>query len=1516
MNKGLKISFKVLGWILVSVFLLMLAAMVAGQSPRIQSWIGQQVVKKLQNSMDADISFSEVSFKPFEAIILKDVLVTDPAAVDHRADTVARLQHLSAKFSIRGLFYKEGVHVSRVTAQGISFNLVIEPTDTLGNSTTNIQRIFRIQDNPDEEMKDLGNLFDANKVEFEDLRFRLLNPAAEAEGLTFEEGTIDWNNLDAWVSTLKVRDIRYSHNIITATVENLRMGEDATGFTVEKASGKVQVGNAQVLISDLELLEKDSHIRVAYLQLDGPIDDYGDFINKIRIDARIEPGSLLSMETVSHFGPLPEGTSFRGYLQGGLSGTVSDFNLQDIVVQDPDADINIQVRGGMKGLPEIMDCTLDFRIDGLDFDMPGIASFVNSWAPDTHLDLSGLAKGQRFAFNGTVRGPINSLDIKGTAGTGNGEAQVDVVLLNAVDDKRDIGLNGRLKTRDLDLGRILAIEALGPVSLESRLKATLASSGPQLQIDTLQISRLHALDYTYSGISGSGYYKDGSFDGRIVASDPNLNFLFQGTGSKQSKYNFLLSLGYADLQALKLDTRGGTSRVSLQADSNLSLAEDNAMDGDLLIQGLSLENDAGIHEIGDITLSALSRNNNHRMDLKSGFLDGSFSGGASILDFVNDLKSLILDKELPSLAETPTAHPWDGTDYELNLTVRDTRDLLDFVFPGLYIENNTRLRVSLEKDGTLNGRLTSGRLAYLDKFLRDVNFSLDNAGQAIQADLVSPSLYLSGIELKGNRLLLFANDDHLGLSYSFDNETEAETRAELILGADLSREDGKLVVDAQALPSNIYYEGEGWGISSDQILFKNGEWTVSRLFASHEDEALLVDGGFSPDRPDTLTVRMEKFNLALLNTLSGGVPQIQGRATGNALVISPSSPAVGLIAGITCDSTLVYGKRLGQLNIESVWNEEHNRFDITVGNNLDGKKTIGLDGFLKPSTAEIDALASLDGLNLEYVSPILEAAFSDFRGNLSGKVRAMGKFNDLHLSSEDLELNDGFITLDYSQVPYHVSGSLNLDDKGLHFTDVQLKDNYEGIGTIRGSVLLDGFSNIGLDVHVRLNRMKVLELQRGMNDLLYGDISATGTADVTGWLPNLNLDLNASTVKEGNLHLLINSASSSRSSQLLTFTEAEEEILLDPYEQMMATSVKTAQNQGNTSIRLTVRPSQDVMVYIDLGDENSLNASGTGVIEIDSQSSTSSLTLNGNYLLNQGSFHFSALNLVSRDFTIQDGSSVRFYGDLWDTELNVNGLYITKASLANLISDENAVSRRTVNCGISISDKLRNPQVQFSIEVPDLDPTTQAQVEAALNTEDKVQKQFLYLLLASGFLPSEESGITTNGSEMLFSNVTGIMAGQLNNIFQKLDIPLDLGLNYQATNTGTNIFDVALSTQLFNNRVIVNGSVGNKQMYGTTTSEVAGDLDIEIKLNKSGSLRANLFSHSADQFTSYLDNSQRNGAGIAFQREFNTFRQLFQRIFRIQPQRPEDSQQTEETPKLLILQIDSTGHATPINDLR
>ena len=60
---------------------------------------------------------------------------------------------------------------------------------------------------------------------------------------------------------------------------------------------------------------------------------------------------------------------------------------------------------------------------------------------------------------------------------------------------------------------------------------------------------------------------------------------------------------------------------------------------------------------------------------------------------------------------------------------------------------------------------------------------------------------------------------------------------------------------------------------------------------------------------------------------------------------------------------------------------------------------------------------------------------------------------------------------------------------------------------------------------------------------------------------------------------------------------------------------------------------------------------------------------------------------------------------------------------------------------------------------------------------------------------------------------------------------------------------------------------------------MVGDIDIEIKLDRPGALRLNLFSHSADQYSNYLDNSQRNGVGLTYQQEFNKFSQFVKLLF-------------------------------------
>ena len=229
-----------------------------------------------------------------------------------------------------------------------------------------------------------------------------------------------------------------------------------------------------------------------------------------------------------------------------------------------------------------------------------------------------------------------------------------------------------------------------------------------------------------------------------------------------------------------------------------------------------------------------------------------------------------------------------------------------------------------------------------------------------------------------------------------------------------------------------------------------------------------------------------------------------------------------------------------------------------------------------------------------------------------------------------------------------------------------------------------------------------------------------------------------------------------------------------------------------------------------------------------------------------------------------------------DTEFDVEATYSLKTSLAQLISDTTSTvsSRRLVNCGLHISDKLSSPKAGFSIDVPDLDPTTKSIVDGELNTEDKVQKQFIALLVSNTFLPSDQAGIINN-TNLLYSNLSAMMTGQFNTMLQKLGVPIDVGMNYAQNEVGTDIFDVAISTTLFDDKVTVNGSLGNRKYSTGASDDMGGDIDISVKINQDGTLLMSLFSHSADDYTNYLDNTQRSGIGVSYQKNYNRFFDLF-----------------------------------------
>lgn len=1509
MKRGLKITV----WILGLLAILLLAGLVAIQSPAVQTYLGKQVIARLQKNMDATIRFNKISVRPTEALLLEDLVVLDNHPAVPGMDTLLYVNSLSVKFSLRGLLQGRGAYVSRLRLHGGGFNLVTEE-----NNEINLTRVLGLK--PSEEESQgfrWGNLLTARQVELKDLSFRMVDiPLAreyEERGIVTEEGVIDWNHLNVLLESATVNNLKIANNFITGEDAVLQIYEKETGLHFQEVSARrLRVGEGLVQLGKVHLDDGYSSIHLEHFDMEGRLDGYGDFVNKVVLDGVLEEGSLVDMgNTIRHFAAVE--SSFRGYPRGHVHGTVNNLFLDNIAVRDADNGVQVYVAGTIKDIMEVGNSRFEMNVKEINFDMEGLCGFVKAWAPETDLDLKKLADGERLRFAGTASGLLDNLQVKGTIDSDLGEILADVYLKNVISEKKDLNLGGSLTTHNLHLGRVLGSKDLGPLSMHANVDAVFRNAGGMdVELDTLRISRLQALGYDYSGISAHGTYVGESLQATLVSEDPNLKLHYQGRTDigdrKDAQYRFQLNLEKANLTALHLDRRDKAA-ISLKVDSDILRADEDNLDGEVTVSGIRLESEDGVKPLGDILIKASQLNQEHRLTAQSDALQLEFQGSRHILHFVEDIKNLVLAEELPALVGEASL-PWSGASYQVSAQVLKAQSLLSFLVPGLYIENKTALSLQVQEDGLLDALVTSGRLALGNRYIKDFRLNANNKGSAINATLSGGTLELGGRKLLNNNISLKADDNHLELGYAFNNQGDDKTYGDLKVKGDLTREEGQLAVKGQVLPSKFSFTSSEWELQSRQMEYKDGDILVDRLTATHGRQSLLIDGGLRKNRADTLNVSMDQFDLALLNSLTGGTPDLRGLATGRAVVVSPTQPAMGLLAGITFDSVYVAHRPMGTLRLVSNYDEQSKRFTATVRNLINGYSTLDASAFLVPDTKEVGALLIMDHLDMGYAQPFLASLFSQFQGSLNGLVSVSGTLDKLELGSERLRVEDGTLALDFTQVPYAVDGNLQLTNEGLQFRQLRLSDRQQGQGTVEGALLFNDFKNIGLDIHVKFQQMHAINMQQDPDVPFFGNIYGDGRVDITGNLDKVLLGIEATT-RSGEIHIPLGSVSGDRSRELLTFTEAAEEEE-DPYELMVKMNrSKVTKQESELDVLLRVHATPAAQVYIDVDSESSLVGTGQGTVDIESRSRTGLFTLNGDYTLHSGNFHFSAMNLVSRDFTIQDGSSVRFNGDVMNTDLNVNGLYVTKASLYNLTADESATSRRTVNCGISITGKLSNPELHFSIDIPDLNPAVQAQVEGAFNTEDKIQKQFIYLLVAGNFLPSEESGISVEGSDVLFSNVSSIMSGQLNNIFQKLNIPLDLGLNYKNTQAGNNIFDVAVSTQLFNNRVVVNGTVGNKEdITGMTTNQVAGDVDIEIKLNRTGSLRVSLFTHSADRLSAFLDNSQRHGAGIAYQMEFNTFRQLFRDLFSSRAQKEKRAQEEARMPvSNVTMTIDKSGKA-------
>ena len=1458
----------------IVLVIILTAVHLAIHIPAVQNYIAHTAVEKVGSKINGKIEFSKLTISFINRIVIKDFSITGGPG-----DTLASAEKVAVYISLADIIQGD-IRANRIFINDGVFNFIEE-----GHKVSNLDRIFKTKHNPNDTSKGSWPHITIKELRIKNYRFNYAGIVPPK--VPVHEGCMDYTHIGVSEINLRAYDVKTRPKKgITAKIHSLKAKEKC-GLDLKHLGCDFSLDKNLLTMRNLRLYDNYSYVKANFLTFGYESGkDLKDFVRKIRLDADFT-NTIFDFRTVGFYTDALQDKPLKLTLNGRVYGPVAHLQSQSLKVKNMSENTSIHLKFSMKGLPDIRKTIFDAKIFELHTASEDIDGIISAFTGNTKPIVSPILPKTTIALNLDMLGTIYDFKTKGDLISSIGDAGFDVAV--KMQGKQDgTSIKGKVTTHEIKLGKILSSKALGEVT--AGVKADLSLKGKEhggmnVNIDSLKIDKFGFNGYNYKDIFAVGYYSDSGFDCRILGHDPNLHFKIQGVAStakdslKSGTYKLFADIPFADLSAINLLKDNEKGQLSLRTTSSVSTSGKN-LTGSVEVNNLTYWGKKE-YTFNSISLSALFQELDYRLHLDAPFINADYLSTEDPGNFVNRIKRLLLADHFGDTFTTISDTTKTSATTNIELVTYNTESVCDIVMPDLYISDSTKIFLNIDQNDLLDFHIDSDRLAFKENSLKDLHISLHNNDSSLVSKIYSNVIGIGSLNLNNANINIGVQDEIVDMECKFDNTSTDKSSLDLNTLISFERGDERALTTRISLDTSlITIKGNKWQFDPSEISIAKKFFAFENFKLHNTDQSITINGAISENSDDKVKVNLTEFDLSFLDSFVKKRLNIQGLLSGN-VTASGIYDTPSILMDIKGNDISIMERTLGQLNILSKWDQNNSRMNILIQNQIEGMNPLTVSGYYQPNGKYLNANVALNELNLAMLEPFLQGILMNTGGAISGNIELVGTMDKLTLTSDNTLLHNFTFTPVYTKVPYVITGPIQMTRDAITLNNLTVRDKFNNEGTLNGSLRHRSFKNMYLDASLSLNNLQCLNTTEKDNQTFYGNAFASGSINLSGPFNDLFADITATTEPKTAIHIPLSSASSAKSEELLKFT-SNETIILDPYLEKLKRNKKEKSDAGtksNFSLQAKANVTSDAELFVEINKQlgDILKCKGNGTIDINVDPSKSLVDLKGDYTIDEGSYKFVLLGITAKDFIIDNGGSINFNGAVKNTSLNVGATYQTKASISTLISDTSAVgNRRTVNCGIKLSGSLDNPNVGFSIDVQDLDPITKGRVESALSTDDKIQKQFMALLISGSFVPDEQSGIVNN-TTLLYSNAGEMLSNQFNNVFRQLDIPLDLGLNFQPASDGKthDVFDVALSYQAFNNRVVINGNVGNSQV----SQNWGGDFEAEVKLDQKGKMRLKAFTRSADDYSNYLDNTQRHGIGFTYQDEFDTFKELLRNIF-------------------------------------
>ena len=1409
------------------------------------------------------MNVDRVWFTPFRTLILEGVLVED-----QHGDTLAyigKLEGLVARLNTDS----RRLRLNELSLEKTEFNL--QEIDTSG--TTNLDFIVDYFSSEDTTAGDPWNLSVRNfYLENSSFTYRRMNIDSSGEGIDFDD--LDLKGID-----LNIAGFRNNADTLLGEIRHLGFREKS-GFVLDTLQADIKLSGSELVAKGLRIVTPTSRISTdLHYQYDG-YPSYREFISEVNMRYEFQP-SRVDISDIAYFAPQLRDYGNEVILSGRFRGPVSNLKGRDVKLEFGNYS-RFSGSFDLTGLPNVKGLFVNLSADVLQSHFDDLQQLsVPSANPNEEFQVPEILRPMGLMrFNGSFTGFLNEFVAYGTLNTSLGRVKTDLELQDLEGEK--IKMLGRMEAIDFSAGRLLGEPAVGKISASLKVDAEGETDDLRGMAEG-EITSLHIKGYEYRSIELDGRFASQRFNGYLSSRDENLVFDFDGLVDWEGErpiLDFAASVYHADLQALNLVESPDSLTISTSLKLNATGKTLDEFTGTLTADNLIVCEGEKEFFFDRINLNSQQLTEDGKISLKSDFLNFDLVGKYDLQNLKNSV-FLTLNSVFPS--QFPGSYTIDSSeDFTFSAEVKRPKDLLALLGDDFSIAPNTILSGEYNSTtGRMDVFFRTDSLRYKELIALDLKLDAEKQEEIIVVKSSARQFNLSdSLEIENLGIDAKAYQDEVELRVDWQNESQ-RSRGSLALNAWARDRDSYSV---ELLPSALDFFGESWAITDTaNVRIDSSAVKIQRFEMKTGNQRLAVRGSISENPADTMLLEADSVQLAILSKIPGfkepdvsGVLNLQARIKDLYKLRQVNSDVEIL--------DLAFGERgVGTAIFNSSWNGEEDA--IVAEGHIENEKLRALDfeGSYFPGKEEesIDLVLSLNEFDLEVFNTIDLNVISNVSGKATGDVNVSGTPEDPVLDGE-IDFDNMLFTVDYLNTEYRFNDVVRVEDGWIGIDYKPIYDQFGNQGNVVAQAYHTDFENWNFDIYAEVENFQLLNTSSATNELYYGDGFATGTVQIGGYPDNLEINVEVSTDEKTVIKLPLSESSEVELENFVHFVGKDDADSLEA-SPIDLTGI-------DMELDITATPDAEVQLIFDELVGDVLKARGNGNLKFEINPA-GDFNMYGPFEIESGDYLFSLQGVVKKRFILEQGGTMRWYGDPYQADININAIYNMRAALFDImVGEQNQQGYRNrvpVELVMKLSNQLTNPDIAFDIRLPASGETERAQLESVISTDLERNKQVFALLVMNRFLPPAGSGqgSTGLGASSVSATTSDLVSNTLSNWLSQLSQEVNVGIEYRpGDNISSEELAVALSTYLFNERLLVSGNFGVRdETVGSEVegnqSELIGDFELQYMITEDGRIRLKVYNRSNTyDVTESNPDGFTQGVGLVYQEDFDTFGELFRKI--------------------------------------